>query len=223
MAKIATQAFRAGMRQFQVKLGADKDWQADVERLRAVRAAVGEGPLVYGDWNNGADRLTATRVARAVSDLDVMLEAPCPTMEDCAAVRAACRLPMKMDELSHDIDSLSRAHQFGIQDAVALKLSKFGGISAMRRARDLCYHLGPKMCIEDTWGSDITTAAVLHFGASTRPNRVMNVCDLSAYVGPRIDPNAPVRNDGRIAPPAGPGLGVSPDLDVLGAPSATIG
>jgi hypothetical protein len=28
----------------------------------------------------------------------------------------------------------------------------------MRRARDLCLHLGAKMCIEDTWGSDITTA-----------------------------------------------------------------
>ena len=37
-------------------------------------------------------------------------------------------------------------------DAVALKLSKFGGLSQMRRACDLCLDLGVKVCIVDTWG-----------------------------------------------------------------------
>jgi L-alanine-DL-glutamate epimerase-like enolase superfamily enzyme len=92
-------------------------------------------------------------------------------------------------------------------DAVALKLSKFGGLSALRRARDLCLHLGAKMCIEDTWGSDIATAAALHLGAATDPARVLNVCDLSGYVAPRLAPEAPARQSGRIAPPDGPGLG----------------
>ena len=106
-------------------------------------------------------------------------------------------------------------------DAVALKLSKFGGLSALRRARDLCLHLGAKMCVECTWGSDIVTAAALHLGASTAPGSLLTVCDLSAYVAPRLDTNAPVRRDGRISPPAGNGLGVEPDLSVLGAPAAT--
>ena len=36
-------------------------------------------------------------------DLDVMLEQPCPTLlDDCAAVRAATGLPMKIDENAHD-------------------------------------------------------------------------------------------------------------------------
>jgi hypothetical protein len=42
------------------------------------------------------------RVGRAVAGLDVMLEQPCATLEDCAAVRAATGLPMKLDELAHD-------------------------------------------------------------------------------------------------------------------------
>ena len=54
MARIASDAYHQGIQQFQVKLGADQDWQADVERLRLVRDAVGAGPLVYGDWNCGA-------------------------------------------------------------------------------------------------------------------------------------------------------------------------
>ncbi|NDW47787.1 mandelate racemase/muconate lactonizing enzyme family protein [Ruegeria sp. PrR005] len=218
MARIAREALAEGITQFQVKLGADGDWQADVARLRLVREAVGPGPLVYGDWNCGATSLEATRVGRAVAHLDIMLEQPCATIEDCARVRAATGLPMKLDETAHDTGSLLKGYALGCMDAVALKLSKFGGLSATRRARDLCLHLGAKMCIEDTWGSDITTAALLHLGAATDPARLLNVCDLSGYVAPRLAPDAPLRNAGRIAPPDGAGLGIAPDRDRLGAP-----
>ncbi len=222
MARIARETRNQGIRQFQVKLGADGDWQADVARLRLVREAVGDGPLVYGDWNCGATSLDATRVGRAVADLDIMLEQPCATIEDCARVRAATGLPMKLDESAHDTVSLLAGHTQGCMDAVAVKLSKFGGLSASRRARDLCLHLGAKMCVEDTWGSDITTAALLHLGASTDPSRVMNVCDLSGYVSPRLAPDGPARVDGRIAPPEGAGLGVAPDRGAMAAPDMII-
>lgn len=218
MAEIARDAQAQGIAQFQVKLGASGDWQVDVERLAKVRAAVGAGPLVYGDWNCGATSLEATRVGRAVAHLDIMLEQPCATIADCARVRAATGLPMKLDETAHDTASLLEGHARGCMDAVALKLSKFGGLSATRAARDLCLHLGAKMCIEDTWGSDITTAALLHLGAATDPRALMNVCDLSGYVSPRLDTNAPQRRNGRIAPPEGPGPGVNPDPDTLGQP-----
>ena len=218
MARIARDASATGIRQFQVKLGADDDWQADAERLIKVRQAVGDGPLVYGDWNCGATRLHATRTGRAVAHLDVMLEQPCKTLEDCAAVRQATGLPMKIDECAYDLGSLLRAHELGCLDAVALKLSKFGGLSAMRRARDLSVHLGAQICAECTWGSDIVTAAALHFAASTPRGSLLNTCDLASYVAPRLCPDAPLRETGRIAPPEGPGLGVSPDLDILGTP-----
>ncbi|MEY8842184.1 mandelate racemase/muconate lactonizing enzyme family protein, partial [Cribrihabitans sp. XS_ASV171] len=222
MARIAREAQAQGINQFQAKIGASGDWQTDVERLTKVREAVRPGPLVYGDWNCGATTLDAIRVGRAVAHLDVMLEQPCATLEDCARVQAATGLPMKLDELAHDTASLLSAHHIGIMDAVALKLSKFGGLSATRRARDLCLHLGAKMCIECTWGSDIVTAAALHLGAATPPSRVLNVCDLSGYVSPRLAPDAPARTDGRIAPPDGPGLGVTVDQDCLGAPDLTL-
>lgn len=218
MARIATEAQATGIRQFQVKLGEDADWQADAERLIKVREAVGPGPLVYGDWNCGASRLHATRTGRAVAHLDVMLEQPCKTLEDCAAVRAATGLPMKIDEGAFDLATLMRAHELGCLDAVALKLSKFGGLSAMRRARDLTVHLGAEICAECTWGSDIVTAASLHFAASTPHGSLLNTCDLASYVAPRLCPDAPTRENGRIAPPEGPGLGVTPDPEILGSP-----
>jgi L-alanine-DL-glutamate epimerase-like enolase superfamily enzyme len=218
MARMAREAQASGITQIQVKLGADSDWEADVARLTKVREAVGPGPLVYGDWNCGATQLDATRVGRAVRHLDVMLEQPCRTIEQCAAVRAATGLPMKLDETAHDTASLLKAYQAGCLDAVAIKLSKFGGLSACRAARDLCVYLGARMGIEDTWGSDITTAALLHLGASTGPGALLNVCDLSGYVSPRLDGNIPVRAAGFIAPPEASGLGVEPDEAVLGEP-----
>ncbi len=218
MARIARAAQAQGITQFQAKLGASGDWQTDVERLTRVREAVGPGPLVYGDWNCGATSLDAIRVGRAAAHLDVMLEQPCATLADCARVQRATGLPMKLDELAHDTASLLAAHELGIMDSVALKLSKFGGLSALRRARDLCLYLGAKMCVEDTWGSDIATAAALHLGAATDPARLLNVCDLSGYVAPRLAPDAPQRSAGRIAPPEGPGLGLTVDAVRLGPP-----
>ena len=218
MARIAAEEYGRGIRQFQVKLGADSDWETDAERLTKVRQAVGPGPLVYGDWNCGASRLHATRTGRAVAHLDIMLEQPCRTLEDCAAVRQATGLPMKIDENAYDLATLLRAHELGCLDAVALKLSKFGGLSAMRRARDLCVHLGAEICAECTWGSDLATAASLHFAASTPRGSLLNTCDLASYVFPRLCPDAPTRENGRIAPPEGPGLGVMPAPEVLGTP-----
>ncbi|MEX3015432.1 mandelate racemase/muconate lactonizing enzyme family protein [Gymnodinialimonas hymeniacidonis] len=222
MARIAREAKASGITQFQAKLGASGDWQTDVERLAKVREAVGPGPLVYGDWNCGATTLDAIRVGRGAAHLDVMLEQPCATLEDCARVQSATGVPMKLDELAHDTGSLLAAHALGIMDAVALKLSKFGGLSATRRARDLCLHLGAKMCIECTWGSDIVTAAALHLGAASPPSRLLNVCDLSGYVSPRLAPNAPSRTSGLIAPPDGPGLGITIDEDLLGSPDLVL-
>ncbi len=222
MADMARAAKASGITQFQVKLGADADPEADIARLEQVRAAVGSGPLVYGDWNCGATQLEATRVGRAVRHLDIMLEQPCRTTAECAAVKAATGLPMKLDETAHDTASLLEGYNRGAMDAVALKISKFGGLSPLRRARDLCLHLGARMCIECTWGSDIVTAAALHLGAATPAANLLNVCDLSHYVAPRLAPDAPVRDQGRIAPPEGPGLGIDIDQDRLGTPIGII-
>ena len=222
MARIARAAFDGGIRQFQAKLGASGDWATDAERLIKVREAVGPGPLVYGDWNCGATSLDAIRVGRAAAPYDVMLEQPCRTIEECARVREATGLPMKFDEAVHDTETMLRANALGCMDALAVKLSKAGGLSACRRLRDLGEHAGIRMCVEDTWGSDVTTAALLHLAAATEPRVLLNTCDLSGYVGPRIAPTAPARENGTIAPPDGPGLGVSPDVDALGAPALVL-
>jgi L-alanine-DL-glutamate epimerase-like enolase superfamily enzyme len=216
MAPIAVDAQTQGIHQFQVKLGADDDWQADVARLQAVRGAVGPGPLLFGDWNCGATTLTAIRVARAVRGCDVMLEQPCESIEDCAQVRRVSGVAMKLDESVCDLGSILKAHALGCIDVAAIKLSKFGGIGAARRARDLCLELKIMIVIEDCWGSDIATAALTHLAVSTPSRYLLNACDLSGYVSPRLAADGPRRESGRLRPAERPGLGITPDTAVLG-------
>ena len=223
MAEIATAAYADGIRQFQVKVGADADWQRDVARIRAVREAVGDGPVVYADWNGGATTYDAIRVGHAVKGLDIMLEEPCESLAAIAEVRRNTLLPMKIDESGHDTRSLLDAHELGCMDVVALKLSKFGGLSALRRARDLCICLNAMMVVEDTWGSDIATAAAVHLGVTVPPKFLLNVCDLSGYVSPRVAPDGPVRENGMLTPGDSPGLGITIDDAVLGEPELSIG
>ena len=222
MVEMALEAERQGVNHFQVKLGASGGWEVDVERLVKTREAVNSSALVYGDWNCGASALEAIRVGRAVKHLDLMLEQPCATLEECAMVKNATGLPMKIDENAANQNDILTAHRLGCINAAAIKISKFGGITACRKAREICDHLGIMMCIEDTWGSDIVTAAVIHLGLATNPARLLNVCDLSGYVAPRLDSTAPSREKGRITPNDIPGLGVNPDLDILGPPIAEI-
>jgi L-alanine-DL-glutamate epimerase-like enolase superfamily enzyme len=220
MGRIAAAAKAEGIGQFQAKLGADGDWRSDVARLEAVRDAVGPGPLIYADWNRGATTLTAIRVAQAVRHLDILLEQPCATLEACAEVRRTSGMAMKIDEGVHDVDSLLRAQALGCLDVTAVKLSKYGGLSPARRARDLCAELGVAMVIEDTWGSDITTAALAHLAVSTPQAYLLTACDLSGYVTPSIAPDGPRRERATLKPSEAPGLGVTPDPAVLGEPLA---
>lgn len=223
MAEIAAAAYADGIRQFQVKVGADNDWRRDVERIRAVREAVGDGLVVYADWNAGATSYDAIRVGHAVRDLDIMLEQPCASLAAVAEVRRNTRLPMKIDESGHDTQSLLDAHGLGCMDVVALKLSKFGGLSALRRARDLCLHLNVMMVVEDTWGSDVATAAAVHLGMTVPPKFLLNVCDLSGYVSPHVATDGPLRDNGELSIGDSPGLGIAIDETVLGEPELTLG
>ena len=124
MARIAAEETAKGFKQIQVKLGANWNNEADIARLRLVREAVPEGTLVYGDRNCWASRLDATRVGRAVAGLEIMLEQPCATLAECAAVRDATGLAMKINEIAHDTALLLQGWQLGCVDAAATPLSK---------------------------------------------------------------------------------------------------
>ena len=97
-------------------------------------------------------------------------------------------------------------------------VSKVGGLSKAKVIRDVCGALGIAMTIEDTWGSDVTTAAIAHLAHSTPPELLLSTTDFNSYVTVSTAEGAPCRTNGRMKASAAPGLGVTPRMEALGAP-----
>lgn len=209
-----------GYRRFQLKVGGDPD--VDIQRIRAVSAQLEPGDKLIADANTGWVQHEATRVVRAVEDVDVYIEQPCPSYEECLAIRRQTSHPCVLDESIDGLDVLLRGHADGAMDVVNIKISKFGGLTPARQARDLCVKLGIAMTIEDSWGGDITTAAIAHLAHSTPTELLFTATDFNSYVTVSTAEGAPQRVDGRLAASTEPGLGIAPREDVLGDPTVVI-
>jgi L-alanine-DL-glutamate epimerase-like enolase superfamily enzyme len=205
-----------GYRRFQLKVGGDPD--VDVARIRAVAAQLEPGDKLIADANTGWLVHEAARVVRAVRDVDVYIEQPCLTYDECLAVRRRTDHPFVLDETVDSLEALLRAWGDGAMDVINLKISKFGGLTKARQARDLCVSLGIAMTIEDSWGGDIVTAAIAHLAHSTPGELMFTSTDFNSYVTVSMAEGAPRRVQGRMAASTGPGLGIVPRLEVLGKP-----
>jgi L-alanine-DL-glutamate epimerase-like enolase superfamily enzyme len=209
-----------GYERFQLKVGGDP--AVDVERIRAVAAQLRPGDRLIADANTGWLMHDALRVVRAVRDVDVYIEQPCLTYEECLTVRRHTDHPFVLDEVIDSLDVLLRGHADRAMDVVNIKISKFGGLTKARQARDLCAALGVAMTLEDSWGGDVVTAAIAHLAHSTPPELLFTATDFNSYVTVSIADGAPRRVNGRMAAPSAPGLGVTPRLDVLGKPVVVV-
>src|SRR3954447_3743262 len=203
-----------GYRRFQLKVGGDPD--VDIERIRAVSAKLQTGDRLIADANTGWTQHEAMRVVKAVRHVDVYIEQPCLTYEECLSVRRHTDHPFVLDENIDGLDVLLRARADLAMDVVNLKISKFGGLTKTKQVRDLCVSTGIAMTLEDSWGGDITTAAIAHLAHSTPEEFRFTSTDFNSYVTVTSATGAPQRENGLMRASETPGLGVQPKLDVLG-------
>ena len=95
-----------GFTQFQMKVGADAT--VDIERIFKVAAQLKSGNVLNADANCGWRQHDAIRVVRAVRDVELYLEQPCLTYEQCLAVRRHCDHPMILDECMDSVGLVIR-------------------------------------------------------------------------------------------------------------------
>jgi len=205
-----------GYTKFQLKVGGNPD--TDIQRIHAAAETLQAGDVLIADANTGWTQHAAMRVADAVRDVNVYIEQPCMTYEQCLSVRRHTNRPFVLDEVVDGIDMLVRAVSDQAMDVINLKISKVGGLTKARQIRDLCVSLGIAMTIEDTWGGDIITAAIAHLAHSTPERFLFSATDFNSYGTVAFAEGAPQRKHGRLAASREPGLGVRPMMDVLGKP-----
>ncbi len=205
-----------GYRRFQLKVGGDPD--VDIQRIHAVAAKLQTGDRLVADANTGWMLHEAMRVVRAVQDVDVYIEQPCRTYEECLSVRRHTNHPFVLDENIDSLEMLLRAQRDLAMDVVNIKISKLGGITKARQVRDLCTSMGIAMTIEDSWGGDIITAAIAHLAHSTQESIRFTSTDFNSYVTVSFATGAPQRESGTMKASTAPGLGIEPMMNVLGDP-----
>ena len=217
MAEFVARERANGIRNFQAKLGADPG--DDAERVLAVLDATGPGDAVTGDANGAWRRQDAIIAARLLEGAQrFRLEQPCPTLDECLAVRRLTSLPMVLDEVIVDLPTLVRAGGLDAMDQVNLKIARVGGLLPARLMRDAAVSLGIRLMIEDSWGGDIVTAAVAHLAAGTPPDALFAVSFMNDWTLEHVAGYAPRSRFGVGPVPQGPGLGIDVDAAALGAP-----
>jgi cis-L-3-hydroxyproline dehydratase len=211
-----------GYRAHSVKIGAlDREGgpALDAERIRACLADRRDGELFIVDANGGLVPETALRMLRMLPQgLDFVLEAPCATWREIMSLRPRCPYPIHLDELAQQDDDLTLALVHDVADGFSIKISKAGGLTPGRRQRDIARATGMTVSVQDTVGSEVAFAAIVHL-AATFPERLLRgVLNTADMVTTRVAQFTPALGGAGLLPPDAPGLGLVVDEAVLGDP-----
>ena len=192
-----------------IKIGLEP--REDLERVKAVREAVGEGVKLRVDGNQGYDRETALWVLTRMEPLALeWIEQPLPywDLEGLAMLADRLETLIAVDESVYTPCDAHRVISAGAADVVNIKIPKCGGIFRSQQISAICEGAGIPCflggCLETTPG----TAAQAHFYASTQ-----NIISAAEMEGPWCYVDDVVRNPldlerGRVKVPQTPGLGV---------------
>ena len=209
-----------------------EDWRRDVEVVAEVREAVGTSFELMVDANQGwrmpGDRTprwdvpTAAQCARELERLGVYwLEEPLRTddLDGYAALRRLTALRIAAGEMVRSVAEARDLVVRGGVDVVQPDVVLAGGIGGCRRIAALA-DLHGRAFSPHTWTNGLGLVANLHLALAVSTCPYVEVpFDPPAWTPARRDWLLPatleIAPDGTIAPPPGPGLGVTPDLDAL--------
>ena len=206
-----------------VKLGwgpLGQDPEHDVRLARAARRAAGDqvDVLIDAGLGYGADAETAIRVAREFEQLGIFwLEEPFLPDELDAYARLADTVDIRVAAGEEDttVWGFRELIERGHVDVVQPDVTRCGGITELLRIARYAQEQG-KTCVPHAWKSGIIKAASLHINAVLREAWFQEYCVADTPLNTRLTRQTfPIDQDGFVAVPSAPGLGVDLDPEVL--------
>jgi muconate cycloisomerase len=198
---------------FMIKVGS-KPLDQDVLLVQKLRSKFGNSIRLCADANGAWTRSQAVAYLTKLHDTDlVYLEQPLPSGElrDAAAVAAAVRVPLSLEEGVAGTQDILAAWQAHATNGAVIKPSKYGGLARAVAAGLMCDALELKVGLATPVAeSSIGTAAALQLGA-VLPQVEWEIAPSSDYLAEDLV-EAPIRHTaGRLQVPTGPGLGIMTD------------
>ena len=222
-ASIAKERQHQGYPRLQVKVGG-RELEADIAAIRKVCEVLEPGVKLAVDANCGWTTREALHVSIACKDLPFVLEQPCATFEEVAALSRRVHHPVFLDENTEGLEVILKAVGQRICDGFGLKVTRMGGLSAMRTIRDVCRTASLPITCDDAWGGDIIAAACTHIAATLHPRLLEGVWLAAPYIDGHYDAEHGIDIEhGHIQVPTGDGLGIQPDKALWGAPVISFG
>jgi muconate cycloisomerase len=188
--------------------------QRDIERCAEIRAALGPGIRISADANQGYERGEGVAFAKSAeaAGLD-FIEQPIhgADLEGMQQIVAAGPVPVGADEGIHSIADIDRHHSLKAAHGGSLKIIKLGGIGGVIRGGRRAHALGMHVNLASkTAESSIANAAIVH-AAVALPQVDWDVNVTHDYLVDDLTSDPMAIEDGHVAPPDRPGLGVQVD------------
>jgi o-succinylbenzoate synthase len=213
----ALDGLEQGFEAIKIKVGVGS-LQADIERVRSVRKAVGENIHLRADANQAWSPEIAIQFLKAVEDCHLQfIEQPVrrDDLDGMARVAHAVDTPVAPDEGLFDAEDAIRYIRLEAADGVVMKLMKAGGIVGCRRlaavvqAANLGLHLGGM-----PGQTSISAAAEVHLAVSL-PGLNWDAGIYPHAISQDVVTERLMPTGGAYPPPEKPGLGVDLDESAL--------
>ena len=130
----------SGCRTAKVKVAErGQDGAQDIDRVAAVRDALGPDGRIRVDANGGWDVPTATRMLRALGRYSLeYAEQPCATLGELAELRRFIDIPVAADESIRKAEDPLRVRAAGAADIVMVKVQPLGGVRSALAVAEAC-------------------------------------------------------------------------------------
>jgi L-alanine-DL-glutamate epimerase-like enolase superfamily enzyme len=208
MAEQAVRRVEEGFGQLKLKLSGDS--ALDVQRVAAVRDAVGDGVVLTLDPNQsyGAKQMRVAFARMERYDI-ALIEQPVPADDWAGLARLTRELPVAIeaDESAQTVHDVFRLVSERACDVINLKITKLGGLRRFMQAVRIC-EAGQVGCrVGAAFGPALLQAMGLHAASVLRS--MPFACELSEHEHLLDDPFDPLpRVGGSMAVPTGPGTGI---------------
>ncbi len=169
LAEAAQQSVESGFETLKVKAGAERETEVLVERIRAIRAAVGPEVRLRIDVNGAWDLATAEERLEAIARFDIeFVEQPLAAhdLDGLAELRRRVTVPIAADEAAESVAAVRTLLAIDAVDVLVIKPARVGGPSAVAEIAALAAARGVPVVLSTLFETGVGIAAALALAAS---------------------------------------------------------